>query len=213
MIKAVIFDLDGTLLDSEKLVIGAYRHVFAKYGMEFDEKIIRTYIGRTLEHTYGRLIPSKDSKNLAILHRDWQIERIHIAKGYSGLRIFLETLSNKGLKLGIFTSSSRMRVNAIFNSLELSKFFDVVLCGDEVINAKPHHEGVSKVMNQLNVLPNETIMVGDAEHDILSGKNAGSTTIGITHGFGTKQSLKDAGADYLVNDLKELLILIQKMIK
>ncbi len=212
-IRAVIFDMDGTLIDSTKLILGAYQHVLSKYGEDYDEKIIRTYIGRTLEHTYSEIAPSHDSKKLAGLHRDWQIERKHLFQGFEGLAELLTNLANKGLKLGIYTSSGRLRTNSVFEVLNINKYLDVVLCGDEVVNPKPHHEGVVTVANKLNVKLDEVIMVGDAEHDIFSGKNAGATTIGITHGFGTRESLEKAGADYIVDNIKELQKLLLKLCK
>lgn len=212
-IKAVIFDLDGTLIDSEKIVLGAYHHVLTIHGEEYDEKTVRTYVGRTLEHSYAELVPSHDSKKLSIIHRDWQIKRKHLFQGYDGLEKLLKNLSNKGIKLGAYTSSSKLRTNAMFETIGINTYLDVVLCGDEVVNPKPHHEGVVTVAKKLNVKLEEVVMVGDAEHDILSGKNAGVITIGVTHGFGTKQSLQKAGADYLVNNLNELQNLLQKLTK
>lgn len=213
MIKAVIFDLDGTLIDTEKAILGAYHHVFTKYSVTYDEKMIRTYIGRTLEYSYGELIPDQDPNKLAILHRDWQIERIHLVREFAGLKQLLDYLTKKDLKLGIFTSSSRLRTDAIFEALGLTKYFIAVLCGNEVTNPKPHQEGVEVVAKKLDVSLDEVIFVGDSEHDIRSGKNAGVTTIGVTHGFGTIEALKKAGADYLVENLKEIRNLLQKIIK
>lgn len=213
MIKAVLFDLDGTLIDSEKVVLGAYRYVLAKHGEKFDEKIIRTFIGRTLEDTYSALVPGHDPKLLSVLHRDWQIERKHLLQGFDGLDNFLNELTKTGLMLAAYTSASRKRTDAMIEVTRIDKYINFILCGDEVANPKPHQEGVEIILKKLDVRPAQMVFVGDAEHDILSGKSAGVITIGITHGFGTKKALQDAGADYMVGNLEELQTLIQNINK
>ena len=211
MIRAVIFDLDGTLVDSEELVLGAFQHVLNKHGQVYDVAAVKTHVGRLLEHTYMTLVPGHDPKKLADLHRDWQIDKKHLFKGFEGTDEFLEQLRKSGLKLGAYTSASRLRTDAMLDVTGLDKYLSVIVCGDEVTNPKPHQEGVERVAEVLQVNLDEVVFVGDAEHDILSGKNAGVITVGITHGFGTKESLTSAGADYMVNNLHELLVKLKEI--
>ncbi len=211
MIKAIIFDMDGTLINSEKAVIGAFRHVLESHGAVFDEAIIRTHVGRELTDIYTSLVPDADSQELAVLHRDWQIERKHLLQGFEGLHDFLQSLKEKGLKLGAYTSASRLRTEAMLDVADIRNFFEVIVCGDEVTNPKPHEEGVVAAYERIGVKTGEVIMVGDSEHDILSGKNAGAITIGVTHGFGTKKALEEAGADYIAGNLEEIARIIEKL--
>lgn len=211
MIKAVIFDMDGTLINSEKAVLGAFKHVLEGHGGVFDEAIIRTHVGRELSDIYKSLVPDADSKELALLHRDWQIERRHLLQGFEGLHDFLQSLKQKKLKLGAYTSASRLRTEVMLDVTGIRDLFGAVVCGDEVTNPKPHQEGVVVVSEKIGVKPSEVVMVGDSKHDVLSGKNAGAITIGVTHGFGTKEALEAAGADYVVNNLKGIQQTIEKL--
>lgn len=211
MIKAIIFDMDGTLINSEKAVLGAFKNVLESHGALFDEKVIRTHVGRELKDIYKSLVPNADSKALAILHRDWQIERKHLLQGFEGLHDFLQLLESKGLKLGAYTGASRLRTEVMLDTAGIRDFFEVIVCGDEVANPKPHEEGVVVVSERMGIQVDEVVMVGDSKHDILSGKNAGVVTIGVTHGFGTQEALEGAGADYVVGNLKEIAQTIEKL--
>src|SRR4051812_43477462 len=110
-IKAVIFDLDGTLIDSESAILGAFKHVLDMHGQIYDEVIIRSYVGRILEHTYMSLAPDHDPQKLIELHRKWQVANKHLLKGFKGVDEFLASLKKRGLKLGAFTSAYRFRTD------------------------------------------------------------------------------------------------------
>ncbi len=202
--KAILFDLDGTLIDSEAAILGAFKHVLDTHGQVYDEAVVKSYVGRVLEHTYKSLAPDNDTHELMVLHRTWQMDNKHLLKGFDGLSQFLDVLKKQNLKLGIYTSGYRLRTDMILDMIGIREYFDEVICGEEVTHPKPHEEGILTLAKKMNVKPSEVIMVGDAEHDILSGKNAGVVTVGITHGFGTKEALKKAGADYIVDSLTEL---------
>jgi pyrophosphatase PpaX len=210
-IQAIIFDMDGTLIDSREIVLGAFRHVLEEVGQPYDEVNVKSYVGRLLDHTYQALLPGYDPKELADLHRSWQADNRHLLKGFEGLDGFLGLLKKRGLKLGVFTSAIRTRTDLALDGLGIRKYFDAIVCGDEVIHPKPHQEGIETLARLMDVQLHEIVMVGDAEHDILSGKSAGVITIGITHGFGTRAALTKAGANYLVSNLKELLKAIEKL--
>lgn len=211
MIKAIIFDMDGTLVDSADIVLRAFKHVIEGSGQVYDEVIVRSYIGRLLDHTYESLFPNRDASELIAIHRAWQADNKHLLRGFEGLGELLEELKQSKLKIGLFTSAVRSRTEVVLSELGIRKFFDAIICGDEVANPKPHHEGLERVAKMVGVNSSEVVFVGDAEHDILSGKHAGVITIGITHGFGTKEALEAAGADYIVNNLKEVQEVIEKL--
>jgi pyrophosphatase PpaX len=203
--------MDGTLVDSREIILGAFKHVLEEFGQTFDEAPVSPNIGRLLVHTYSDLLPEEDIEKVTDLHRSWQAENKHLLKGYHGLTEFLQALKDKNLKLGLFTSATRSRTELAFDGLGISGYFDAVVCGDEVTNPKPDKEGIVKLAEKMDVPLDNVIMVGDAVHDIMSGKNAGVETIGITHGFGTKQALEAAGVDHIVSDLKELMQKLEEL--
>ncbi len=211
MIKAVIFDMDGTLVDSADIILGAFKHVLSGVGEPYDEMIVKSYIGRVLKDTYSSLLPDHETEKIINTHIAWQKNNQHLLKEYAGVHELLSNLKGEGYKLGLFTSALRQRVEREINTLKLGSYFDAIVCGDDLTKPKPDKQGVVRIMQMMGIVPDEVVLVGDAEHDILSGKNAGVITIGITHGFGTQESLQKAGADYLVNNLSELLETIKKL--
>lgn len=203
--------MDGTLIDSREAVLGSFKHVLERHGLAYDEKTASSHVGKLLEHTYEAMAPKHDAKALSELHRNWQIANKHLFKGFEGLNDFLNSLKKKGLKIGAYTSANRIRTEVMLEIVGGREFFNAMVCGDEVTHPKPHREGVEKVAKMLGVDKDEVVFVGDSEHDILSGKNAGVITIGVTHGFGTKEALEEAGADHIVNNLRELQKVIESL--
>ena len=213
MIKAIIFDLDGTLVDSRDIVLGAFQHVLEEFGGEYNEELVSSYVGGRLENTYKVLLPKHDTTKLTDSHRNWQADNRHLLKSFLGLEKFLIALKTSELKLGLFTSATRTRTDSALDILKIRSYFNDIVCAEDVKAPKPDKEGVIRLAKNLKVAIHETVLVGDAGFDILSGKNAGVTTVGITHGFGTKESLEKAGADYLVNNIKELQKLLLNLSK
>ena len=210
--KAVIFDMDGTIIDSREEVMGAYKHTLEASGLEFDHAKVRKHVGRRLEDIYQSLAPGKDTEYLIRLHRSWQADNRHLLKGYHGLDEFLADIKKLGLETGLYTSAVRTRAIAALDVLSIREYFGAIICGDDVTKPKPHHQGVMMVADKLNVSPKDVIMVGDAEHDILAGKSAGSKTIAVTHGFGSEQSLKAAKPDKIVDNLADLYKAIKDLV-
>jgi HAD superfamily hydrolase (TIGR01509 family) len=210
-VKAVIFDMDGTLVDSREIVLGAFKHVLDEFGGEYSDERVSRYVGGRLENTYQDLLPNHEFGKLADLHRSWQVDNKHLLKSFKGLDEFLNQLKMSGQKLGLFTSATRTRTDLALDGLNIREYFDAVVCAEDVKNPKPDEEGVLKLVRDMKVKLSEVVLVGDAEYDILSGKNAGVTTIGVTHGFGTKEALEKAGADYIVSNLDGISQTIEKL--
>src|SRR5882672_1897966 len=122
-IRGVIFDMDGTLIDSREIVLGAFKHVFQEAGAIYDETVVSTHIGRRLEDQYKDLIPSQDPTKMAALHRSWQVDNRLLLKGFNGLGEFLDSLKNAGLKLGVFTSATRPRTDLALDGLDIRNYF------------------------------------------------------------------------------------------
>jgi HAD superfamily hydrolase (TIGR01509 family) len=211
-IKAVVFDLDGTLADSKAVILGAFKYVLGVYNLPYDEAEVSSHVGKRLDHTYASLIPDEKFETLLELHRNWQADNRHLLRGFKGLNDFLTALKSKKVKLGIFTSALKARTMLALEDLNIRQYFDVVVDGEDVTRPKPNREGLELIASRLDVSLDQIVVVGDAKHDIASGKQAGVITIGVTHGFGTRQELQAAGADYIVNNLTELLDTLKQLI-
>lgn len=210
--KAVLFDLDGTLVDGTDIVLGAFKYTLGTYREPYDEAKVKRGIGRVLEQQYEVLAPGHDSKELADFHRTWQAENRHLYRTFPGFEALMNGLREAGFKVAAFTSAARSRTDIALDTLDIRHYFDAIICGDELTKPKPDAEGIKILATRLDVKLPEVIVVGDAVHDIESGKNAGVLTIAITHGFGTMEALEEANPDYTVGNLQDLQELVEKLL-
>ncbi len=208
-IEAVIFDADGTLLDSRELVFQAYEHILTQHGKLMPDRVeLAKSMGKTTNENYSTLIPEHDDDKLTELHREFQAQRVDLLDAYEGLHDLLQTLKDAQLKMGICTSRG-INVFRLLEEARIGEYFGAIVHAEMVSKHKPDPEGLFKVCEELKVLPSASVMVGDTDADIGAGKAAGvAFTIGITHGFGTREHLQEAGADYIVDHLNDILPLL-----
>lgn len=210
-IEAVIFDADGTILDTRELRVQAVRHVLSEHGYEMpplDE--LKKYGGKTALETYGTFAPQHDSRELVQKHFNFQLTHLDLFEAYKGLHDLLATLKEHGLKIGMCTNRGANIID-LLDHLGIKEQFDGVVHFDLMTNEKPHPEGYLKLCEELGINPERTVMVGDTEADIGAGKAAGAAfTIGITHGSGSREMLEQEGADYVVDHLDEIVPLVTR---
>jgi pyrophosphatase PpaX len=208
--RAVIFDVDGTLLDTREFILQAFEHALQSHNHTPRTRAeIAALIGKGLHETYEILAPEGNSSQLALTHGSFQAKNLQLITAYTTLTEMLDTLKQRDLLLGAWSS----RTENLEDSLRLTgiiDYFDVIIDGDQVQHFKPDPEGFYMALEKLAVTPEEAVMVGDAVHDINAGKAAGvGMTIAVTHGFGTKESLVDAGPTHIVHqvsDIPELIV-------
>jgi HAD superfamily hydrolase (TIGR01549 family) len=208
-IQAVIFDNDGTLLDTREFIFVSYEYTLNKFNFEVPTRVeMAKHMGKTLDNAYRSFAPLGDNRLLCEVHHTYQMSRYDLLNGYEGLHDVLSSIKSAGLKIGICTSRSS-HVKDLLKQVGVLHLCDAIVSKDDVVNHKPHAEGVLKVLQLLDVVPAEAVMVGDTDADIESGKNAEvALTIGVTHGFGTRESLASAGANYIVDRLADILPIV-----
>lgn len=208
-IRAAVFDVDGTLLDTREFMFYTYEHILTLYGYPVpDRTVVARLVGLPLDECYRTLAPEADIPVLMKAHREFQVKHLDMIESYDGLHEMLERLHAAGIKMGVFSS----RKAGLVESLELagiSGYFESIVKGEDIVNHKPHPEGLLRVLDELDVEPCFTAMIGDAVVDIQAGKAADvAVTVGITHGFGTQQELEDNSADYIIKSLEDISILL-----
>lgn len=209
MIKAVIFDVDGTLLDTREFIFQAYEDTLSRYGHKAPTReLMSKYIGLSLQDCYKAFAPDGDIQVFCDDHHEFQLNKLELIKPYAGLSETLNTLQESGLKLGLYSS----RKGTLLPSLEhagIMDYFEVVVQGDEVENHKPHPEGVITAADGLSVNHYEAVMIGDTIFDIQAGKAANvALTIGVTHGFGLRENLEAVKPNFIVDDLYSIPALV-----
>ena len=117
----------------------------------------------------------------------------------------LNRLNEKGIVCTIATSRGRNSLLGFLESMNIAKYFSYLLAAEDTTLHKPNAEPVKKTLNELSYNAQDTLVVGDMPFDILMGKNAGVYTCGVTYGVSSKNNLLDAGADWVIDDISELL--------
>ncbi len=210
MTQAIIFDLDGTLIDTPRGIIDTFIAALGSMDVNFtDRASIRSTIGRPLEAAFAEILKEpQDSQRVSFAVQQYQalFKDIVLPRAqeliFPGVVIGLTRLRELGFKLAIATSKVFKSAEALVKAADLWQYFDVVLGADMVENPKPHPEMGLKVLNLLNVLPSDAIMVGDTTHDILMGNQCGMRTIAITYGIHDKDQLASAAPTSVVDNFE-----------
>lgn len=204
-IKAVIFDADGVLLESNR----AYARVFAllgkKYGVKIREKEVYPHFG---EHPGRILRELLHRRDISAAFRDYRsIVRsrafIRKLKAVPGASAALRRLSKK-YKIAIISGAIKISLLPALDRFGFRKSARLVLGGDDVRRHKPDPEGLRKAMRKLGAGRKETLYVGDAPNDILFGHRAGIRVVAVLTGVMDRKSAKKAGADYIIRDVTKL---------
>lgn len=182
-LRAVVFDLDGTLIDSMPFVLRAFAHALAPYRPELSEADIFDRLGGPPERTLLDLIGHAAGTEEALRRLEsFGFSNGHLAQPFSGMREMLTALRAGGLKLAVWTGRDRATTAQILRAHDLESFFHVVVCGDDLPTHKPHPAGLMDIIDRLAVEPEAVLFAGDADADVLGGHGAGIRTILIRHG-------------------------------
>ena len=202
-IRLIIFDFDGTLGDSQKLITDTMLATIERLNLpkRSREECART-IGLPLKECFSSIIPMSDeqAEECAKVYSEiFNVKNVPgVVKAFPGVVETLERLSSQGILMSIASSRSHRTLAKLMDELDLSKYITYLIAADDVIDKKPAAESVLKTLRHFNVEAHETLVVGDAEFDILMGRNAGTHTCGVTYGNGSRESLEAAGAEWIV---------------
>ncbi|OUS13463.1 hypothetical protein A9Q89_02860 [Gammaproteobacteria bacterium 53_120_T64] len=213
--QAVLFDLDGTLLDTAPDFTTAINLILTRHQRPtLAEKDIRAII----THGSAGLLSyafdcREDDANFETLREEFlDIYAEHLAQKtclFPGLKKLLEALGQRDIPWGIVTNKPRRFTHAILAGLALQPAPQSVVCPDDVEHNKPHAEPVLLACEQLGVAPHDTVFIGDHLRDIESGRNAGTATIAAAFGYiDEAERPQDWGADHLVDDSRQLFDLV-----
>ncbi|MCE7793136.1 pyrophosphatase PpaX [Salipaludibacillus sp. CUR1] len=205
-IDTLLFDLDGTLINTIDLIVASFLHTMETYypGEYCREDVIH-FIGPPLSETFTKLDPSK-VEDMTRTYRAFNHEKHdELVEEYEGVRETLEILHENEFKMAVVTTKRRETAVKGLKLLEMEKFFPVVVSLDDVTNYKPDPEPLEKALNGLNSSAEKAVMVGDSEHDILGGKNTGTQTAGVAWSVKGREHLESYKPDVMLNHMPDLL--------
>lgn len=208
MIHAVLFDVDGTLLDTSEFIFQAFESALLPHNVPLDRKELGKLMGKGLQEIYTILAPAIESSILIAAHRDFQKKNLHLAQPFPGVIETLQALKKKQMKLAAVTTRSKVTSIVSLEQASIYNYFDIVISGEDAEHIKPHPAPVLKAIDMLGVDASEAIMVGDTYADVEAGKAAGTKTVGVSYGF-HGSAVAANNPDYLIHSLKELLSIIK----
>lgn len=204
--KLVVFDIDGTLLDTREYIIQGFEHTLRTHGLPPRPRAeIASHIGKRLDECYDCLAPGAPFTRLKAVHDAFQEENLALVCQFEAATETLATLREAGHKLALWTG----RAHGVRETLDVAAvdtgLFELIVDPLAVPEGKPHPAGLQHIMTAVGAAPHDVVMVGDAAVDIIAGKRAGvGLTVGLTHGFGTRDDLERAGADHIVGTLSHV---------
>ncbi|WP_027965408.1 pyrophosphatase PpaX [Halalkalibacillus halophilus] len=210
-IKAILFDLDGTLIDSNQLIIESFRHTLEQFTEKnYTDEELQTFIGPPLQDSLEKIRPDQVDEMMQTYRKHNLENHDHFVKAFDGVFETIQDLHQKGIPMAIVTTKRR---NTAIRGLELTnlnQFFDVVIGLDDVTHAKPDPEPIEKGLEALGVSKEGTIMIGDNSHDIDAGKNAGTLTAGVEWSAKGADFMKSLQPDYLLKHITDLIDLVEE---
>ncbi len=210
----ILFDLDGTLIDSTDAIVGCFKHSFKELNFDFNgiDEDIKDEIGYPLDIMYANLGVDKSKVwDFVAVYKE-EYRKISKAQTYL-LPKAIESvkLATSFARLGIVTTKTTAYTIPLLEHMGIIKYFETIIGRQEVENPKPHPEPVLKCLKNMNLLPNKNIfMIGDTKMDIIAANEANISSIAVLCGYGKKEELSQYTSN-IVTDSLEAVKLIQKI--
>ena len=210
--RLIVFDCDGTLVDSQHLIVAAMHQAFETHGLSPPApEDVRRIIGLSLEEAIGRLTPDRGQVRLNELGFAYRQAFVGLREAidhheplFPGAEAALRRLSgDKDVLLGIATGKSRRGVQVFLDRFGLDGCFATIQTADDA-PSKPHPAMLDQAIAETGADPAQTIMVGDTSFDMMMARSAGVSALGVTWGYHAPDELLRAGAHRLASDFDEL---------
>lgn len=205
MTRLVILDFDGTLADTQPIIVGSIQRTLAELGLPArSDAECAAIIGLPLVECFSNLFPDIDTataERCADRYREIfdELNEPGAVPLFPHVLETIRALHASGLQLAICSSRGRPTLEGFVSNFHLEPYISMVVSANDVTHHKPHPEPVQIILEQLQVRPEEAVVVGDASFDILMGRAAGCRTIGVTYGNQTAEELRACGAECLID--------------
>jgi phosphoglycolate phosphatase len=218
MTRLVVFDLDGTLVDTPRAIVETFTAAFGALGVPVQEaSAIRATIGLPLEQAFGTLMgTASDDPRVALGMEQYQrfFKELVLPNAralcFPGVADGLAALAGQGIALAVATSKFYRSADALLTAAGLRDRFDLVLGADQVTRPKPHPEMGETILRDLGVAAEEAVMVGDTTHDLLMAKAAGMRSIALTYGVHSRRELEAADPTWVADSFDDVLDYVRK---
>jgi len=209
--KGILFDLDGTILDTSNLIISSFQHTFrVHYNRELAPHEIHVFFGKTLRSAMEALGPGK-VEELINTYREHNLQHHdQMVTAFPGVVETIQKLYNAGLVMAIVTSKTQQTAIRGLKLFDLAKYFSAVIGVEQCQNHKPHPEPVITALKQIGLSANECLMVGDSPADLNSARQAGVKTAAVRWTHVKWEKMLAETPDYIINSMEQLLSICEK---
>jgi HAD superfamily hydrolase (TIGR01509 family) len=201
-LRAILFDWDGTLVNTGEASFRCYEKLFGSYGIAFGREEFRRTYSPNWHLTYSMLGLAEErwAEADARWLEHYRDETIVLIEG---ARDALLGVRSAGLRAGLVTSGDRVRVGRELEALDVASLLEVVVCAEDIVHRKPHPEALLLALDRLSVEPAEAAYVGDSPEDVQMAQAAGVIAVGVPGSFPNREALVASGPALVAADLAE----------
>jgi len=209
-IKGILFDLDGTLINTNELIIETFQYTYKNIlNLDIPREEIVQFFGEPLVDTLAKYGPDK-VELLLKTYRDYNLQKHdEVTTIFPGVKETVISLKKQGYQLAIVTSKKNIGARKGLDLFGLTSYIDFFVGYDDTDKHKPNPDPALKALTGLKLTPQEAIMIGDSPYDILCGKNAGTHTAVVKYTEHSLDKLMDLKPDYVLNQLPDLLNILK----
>ncbi|MDY6029637.1 MAG: pyrophosphatase PpaX [Acidaminococcaceae bacterium] len=217
MIKAILFDLDGTLIDTVELIIETFQHT-ARTVLQRElsrEEIVPTF-GLTLAEAFaGFTDDAAMAERMREAYREYnEIHHDRLISRIDGVEDVLGKIAQAGYKQAVVTSKKRLMAQRGLRCCGLEAYIETIVACGETVMAKPHPEPMLKACRLLGVAPEECLCIGDSPFDLQSGKSAGTLTAAVRYtAYDWQRLLQEGQPDFIINEPSDILDILEGLRK
>lgn len=211
--KGIIFDIDGTLTSTNELIFNSFNHIWNKY---FNKVLTPEEIISLFGPTEDEIIDKLYGENALQAKNDYYEyykNNHHIADLYDGIKEILQFLKDENILLSIYTGKGRKAALITLEELDIYKYFDLIVTGDDITLHKPSPEGIELFINKFNLNKDEVLMIGDAPADVKAARSAGVKVASVVWDSYSKEKVLTLNSDFYFDNVEELKLFLYNSIK
>jgi len=204
--KCIIFDMDGTLTQTNELIFDSFNHVAEKYlNKRLTPKGITDLFGPPERECMINMLGGTENLDSVMeeYYHFYRNEHNSLATMYPGTKNILDFLKSQNVIIALFTGKGRHSTDITLEEFGITKYFDVTMTGDDVDEFKPSGDGIKKIMQKFSLKPNEVLMVGDAVSDFKASREVGVEIASVVWDSYGKDEVLRLGSDFLFHDVPE----------
>lgn len=204
--KALLFDLDGTLLNTNELIIETFLHILGEtFPGKYNRETVLPFLGPPLSETFNEIDPAL-TETLTASYRKWNLEHHdQMVAPFDGVVETLRQLKKDGYKMAIVSTKRREMIERGLRLIECDTLFDTIVGLEDVTYTKPDPEPIQIALQRIGANKEDALMVGDNFHDIVGGQRAGVDTAAVAWSIKGEEFLATFNPTYMLHQLSELL--------